>query len=454
MSNSILYKLGLASVMAVLTAGNITAQESKTTSRNLSMTEAIELSLKNSKQLKLSNAKVDEAIANRQEMWDNHLPDLKVTGAYLRVNNPDVSLKVKLGSSSGSSSGGSKPKVDQAAYAMANGSLPLFSGLRIHYGVESAKYLEQAAKLDADNDKEDVIQNTINAYSNLYKALKTIDLIKENLKQQQQRETDFSNLEHNGLIARNDLLKVQLQRSNVELSLLDAQNNYTIACINMNLMLGLPEDALLVPDSAAFTRQYEDGSIAQWEEQALKNRKDLEAISYREKAAVAGIKATKGEYYPGIALTGGLITADIPNVLTINNALNAGLGLSYNIGALWKTESKVKVAKARLHQVEASEGLMADRLRLQINQSYQNYLLSKKKVDVYAQAVAQANENFRITKNKYTNNLVTTTDLLDADVAQLQANLNYAFSKVDAVVAYKKLLQTAGMLNSDFQSIR
>lgn len=461
MSNSILYKLGIASVMAVLTAGNIQAQESKATSRNLSMTEAIELSLKNSKQLKLSNAKVDEAIANRHEMWDNHLPDLKVTGSYIRLNSPDVSLKVKLGSSSSSGSGsgenanaGGGVKVDQAAYALVNGSLPLFSGLRIHYGVESAKYLEQAAKLDADNDKEDVIQNTINAYSNLYKALKTIDLIKENLKQQQQRETDFSNLERNGLIARNDLLKVQLQRSNIELSLLDAQNNYNIACINMNLMLGLPEDAMLIPDSAAFSRQYEDGSIAQWEEQALKNRKDLEALSYREKAAVSGIKATKGEYYPGIALTGGLIAADIPNVLTISNALNAGIGLSYNFGALWKTGAKVNVAKARLHQVEASQGLLADRLRLQINQSYQNYLLSKKKVDVYAQAVAQANENFRITKNKYTNNLVTTTDLLDADVAQLQANLNYAFSKVDAVVAYEKLLQTAGMLGSDFQSIR
>ena len=33
-----------------------------------------------------------------------------------------------------------------------------------------------------------------------------------------------------------------------------------------------------------------------------------------------------------------------------------------------------------------------------------------------------------------------------ADVAQLQSQLNYSFSKVDAIVAYKKLQQAAGQL--------
>ena len=359
MSNNVLWKLGMATVISMMVAGGASAQ-----SRSLSMTEAIELSLKNSKQLKISMAKVDEATANRKEAWDNHLPDLKLTGAYLRLNSPDVSLKVKLGSSSGGSSSGSAVKVDQAAYALVNGSLPLFAGLRIHYGVESAKYLEQAAKLDADNDKEEVIQNTINAYSNLYKSMKTIDLIKENLRQQDQRVADFSNLEQNGLMARNDLLKAQLQRSNIELSLMDAQNNYNIACINMNLMLGLPENEALVPDSTSFNRNYDESSITKWEETALTNRKDLQALNNREKAAGIGVKAAKGEYYPSVAFTGGLIAADVPNVLTISNALNAGLGVSYNFGALWKTGAKVQVAKARQRQVQASQELMVDRLHL------------------------------------------------------------------------------------------
>jgi outer membrane protein TolC len=86
-----------------------------------------------------------------------------------------------------------------------------------------------------------------------------------------------------------------------------------------------------------------------------------------------------------------------------------------------------------------------DQVKLQVNKSYLDLLSSQKKVEVNAKAVEQANENYRITKNKYNNALATTTDLLDADVAQLQAKLNYVFSKADAVVAYNKLLQVAGL---------
>ena len=91
---------------------------------------------------------------------------------------------------------------------------------------------------------------------------------------------------------------------------------------------------------------------------------------------------------------------------------------------------------------------MNDNVRLQVTQAYENYLLSQKKIDVYSKAVEQAQENYRITNNKYTNSLATTTDLLDADVAQLQAELNYQFSKADAAVSYNKLLQTAGQLSA------
>ncbi|MCW3124020.1 MAG: outer rane efflux protein [Flavipsychrobacter sp.] len=437
-------KLTILSAAMLLSAiQNTQAQKTK----NLTLSEAIQLTVQNSGQLKIANYKVDEAIAASHEAWNNHLPDFKVSGSYLRLNSPDVDLKIKMGSGSGSGSGSSL-KVDQAMYGIANVSLPVFSGLRIKHGVESARYLEQATKLDAEGDKEEVILNAINAYNNLYKAKKSVDLVKENLSRDQQRVADFSNLEKNGLMARNDLLKAQLQQSNIELSLMDAENNLKLTVINMDLLLGLPEDTNLIPDSASFTGTTDAGTVVQWEQTALQNRKDMEALTFREKAASAGIKAVKGEYFPGIAITGGYIAADVPNVLTLTNALNVGVGLQYNIGSLWKTGAKVNQANARYHQLQTSEGIISDRIRLEINQAYQNYLLAERKITVYQKAVEQANENYRITRNKFDNNLVNTTDLLDADVAQLQAKLNYTFAKTDAVVAYKKLQQTAGVLTN------
>lgn len=443
-----LITLTVAALMAASPASTIYAQGA----RHLSLDEAVKLTVQNSGKLRISNAKVDEAIASLHEAKNNQLPDLKATGAYMRLNSPDVTLKVKLPSSGSSSDTGKAQgnaiKVDQAAYAMVNASLPLFSGFRIKYGIESARYLEQAAKFDAEKDKEEVIANAIDAYSNLYKAMKTVDLIKENLGRERQRVQDFGNLEKNGLMARNDLLKAQLQQSNVELSLLDAENNLKITSINMDLLMGLPEDTDLLADSTGFQNIPDAGTVMQWEKTAFENRKDKAALALRTDAAATGIKAAKGEYYPSLALTGGYIAADVPNLLTLTNALNIGIGLQYNVASLWKAGAKVDAAKARFHQVQATEGIMNDQIRLEVNNAYQKYLLSQRKINVYKQSIEQANENYRITKNKYDNNLVTTTDLLDADVAQLQAQLNYIFSKADAMVAYRKLQQTAGTLSN------
>lgn len=422
--------------------------------RSLSLDEAITLSLQNSNELKLSNAKIKQASAAAREARERRLPDFKLSGSYLRLAQPDIDLKVKLGGSSSQQQSGEEsatsssasPTVNQAMYGMASVSLPIFTGFKIQYGIESAKYLEQAAKLDAEKDRDAVIQNTVAAYSNLYKSKAALELVKENLRQSEQRVKDFANLEKNGVIARNDLLKVQLQQSNIELALVDAQNNYELSSINMNLMLGLPENTMLLADSNAMNYLADAGTFDAWQTAALENRSDAAALKYRERAAHAGVKAAKGDYYPNIALTGGYIAAYIPDFITITNALNAGVGLSYSPSSLWKTGSKVAQAKAQLEQVQINEGILSDAIRLQVAQAYQSYLSAVKKLDVYAKAVQQANENYRITKNKYDNSLATTTDLLDADVAQLQAKINQTNGKADAMVAYKKLLQASGTL--------
>jgi len=414
--------------------------------RPISLNEAIDLSVKNSKQLKINRAKIEQASAQVKQAIEKRLPDAKVSGAYMYLANPTIDLKTKSSSSSGSSGGG-MPKVNQAAYGILNASLPLYAGGRIRYGIESSKYLAQAEELDAENNKEQVIENTIEAYVNLYKAGAAVTLYDSNLVQAQQRVKDFANLEKNGLLARNDLLKAQLQASNVELALLDARNNLELANVNMNLMLGLPEGTILSPDPTIINQDFSVQTLDEYVQSALKNRKDIEALELRKRAADVGVKAVKGEMYPSIAVTGGYIAADVPKVLTITNAVNIGVGIQYDIGSLWKNKSKVQEAQGRVDELTATRELMNDNIRLQVNKAYLNWLSSQKKIEVYAKAIEQADENYRIVKNKYANSLATLTDLLEADVAQLQSRLNYSFAKADAIVVYNQLLKAAGLLS-------
>jgi outer membrane protein len=409
--------------------------------KSITLKEAIELGVTNSKSLKSNNAKIAEATAAIKEAEERKLPDASISGSYLYLPvKPTIDLKT---SENGGAGG---PKVSQAIYGTANVSLPLYAGGKIKYGIEAAKYLAEAAKLDAANDKEAVLLNIINAYSNLYKAHAAVSLVKENLSQSNQRVKDFRSLEANGLLARNELLKAEVQSSNVELTLLDAESNYKLACVNMNLMLGLPEQTVLIPNVSSLQQPTALKSIDEYEQTALQNRPDLAALGFRKKAADVGIKTVKSDQYPSIALTGGYVAADIPKFFSVYNAVNIGVGIKYNISSLWKNKSKIEQANARAQQLSIGQEILNDNIRMQINQAYQGYLVNEKKIEVYKKAVEQANENYRITKNKYDNALSTTTELLDADVAQLVAKLNVANAQEDAVVAYNKLLQTAGLL--------
>src|SRR5450432_1547143 len=105
--------------------------------RKITMEEAIDLSIKNNKALRAAQARVDQAAAGTSISKQNQLPDLKVSGSYLRLTQPNINM-YKSGNSGGTPS---EPiKVDQVAYGSVNLSLPIYSGLKIQYGIRSSEF--------------------------------------------------------------------------------------------------------------------------------------------------------------------------------------------------------------------------------------------------------------------------------------------------------------------------
>ena len=418
--------------------------------KRLTLQEAIALSVGHSPDLKLSEAKINEANAALRIARDNRLPEASVSGSHIRLNSPNIDLKNSTNNNGNGNGNTSEPlEVKSATYGILNVSLPLYAGNKIRYGIESSRYLAEAAKLDAIADRDAIMLNAINAFANLYKANAAVRVVRENVEGNKERVRQFTNLEKNGLLARNDLLKAKLQESNTALTLYEAESNLKLTNANMNIMLGLGDSTILEPVMESWTTNEKGKSIEDYLQMAVQHRKDVEALNLRNKAAKTGINIARAGYYPSLSLTGGYIAANVPHLLTVTNAANVGVGLSYPISSLWKNHATVEEAKARQMQVEANAGILSDGIKVEVNQAYYNYTLSVQKIDTYRSAVDQAEENYRITKNKYDNALVNTTDLLDADVAQLQAKLNFVFAEADASAAYSRLLHTAGLLAQD-----
>ena len=432
----------IAASFFIVSVATIQAQERKL----LTLNEAVQLGIQNSKNLKVDAAKIEEATANLLEAKNRQLPELTASAAYMRLTNANVDLKFLQ--ESGAVGSGKMSSPNSALIGQANFSMPLYAGGRIKYGIESSKYLVEASKLNAENDQVSIAYNISQAYNNLFKAHQAIKVLEENLTAAVQRDETFLKLENNGVIARNDRLKANLQTSNIELQLLEAKNNYNIANINMDLLLGLPDNTEIEVDPHYIDEVEEVKSLEYYLTQAQENRKDLQVLEQQRKAASLGSKAAKGEELPTIALTGNYFAANVPTYLTLYNGVSFGIGVQYNLANIWKQNSSYKQSVAKEKQLAATNEMLQDNIKLEVNKEYLNTNYSKQRISVFEKSAIQANENYRITKNKYDNGLATMTELLDADAAQISANVGVINAKADATLAYRKLLQTTGILTT------
>ncbi|MBC9794772.1 TolC family protein [Sinomicrobium weinanense] len=419
---------------------SITAQQDKP----LTLKEAIRLALENSDEAKIAEEKVHTAKSELNVTKNTQYPDLKVSGQYQYLTSPNIQSSLLGGTGTDKEGGaGDPPDINQLLLGQVNASIPVFSGFKLKNLVNAGENRLEAARLTAVSDKEQLTLHTVKDYIDLYKARQTVKLVRENLKSARQRVKDFSAMEENGLLARNDLLKAKLQESNVRVTLEEAMKNERILNYRLATLLKLPSGTEIgtVEEGMDMIPVPESDTVAV-------SRSDLEALRYREKAAENQVKVAQSKFFPAISLLGGYVALDAHNVLTVTNAMNFGVGLSYNLADIFKSKSDIKLARSRATELQYTLNQYSDQVDIQVKNALEDYRLALKKFEVYTESREQAIENYRIVKDKYDNGLVDTNDLLEADVDQLQARINLAYSRADITRKYYEFLTAQGTLTN------
>lgn len=412
----------------------ITAQERKI----MSLKEAVSLVVTNSNEAVLANTKVATSKLELETMKNNQYPTVKVSGQYLRLTSANINSN--LGGS------GTGLDVSQLLLGQANVSMPIFSGFKLKNSIAASENLYQAQRFNASHTKEELALEVVELFATLYKSNEMVTLLNENIKSAQQRTKDFSAMVDNGLLARNDLLKTQLQESNLELSLATAIKNVNVVNYQLATLLRLPENTIIDIDIETVKSDMAKNQLLTTS--ALRN--DLEALSFQQKATEAGIKIAKAGYYPSLSLTGGYIALDLKNVISVSNAMNFGVGFNYDLSSIFKNGKEVKLAKSKAEQSKKMIAILSDKIKEETQQAQENYTLSLKQNKVYALAEEQSTENYRIIKDKYDNSLANTNDLLEADVQQLQSKINLALCQADIALKYYQLQFASGKLINSF----
>ena len=429
----------------VLLPFSLFAQSSNTT---LTLNQLIQLGLDSSKSLRISDARLKFAQAKYDQAYDAALPSVRLNANYTRFSDieapkflfPGASTPVAL-----------FPVYVNNYSVNLTASEVIFSGFRLKYAKESTDLLNQASKFDFEKDKQEIIFTLISSYFTIYKLEISSQIITDQLKQINERVRETQLALDNGLATQNDLLRWQLQVSNLELTQLDIQNNFQIANFNLNLMLGLNENNKINVDTNEINKIQITNSLQSFLDLAAKNRSDLNSAQSRSLASFNNYKIAKNSYLPRISVQGELLDARpngryIPPVDQFNSTWAAGISFNWDLMNLYSNKHFVDEFQSIYSQSKDGVAILSDAIKSEVNQNYLSFLSALRKVEVMQKAVNQSEENLRLTDSRHKNSLITLSELLESNTTFIQAKINMALSKADVQIAYYKLLKSTGKI--------
>jgi outer membrane protein len=429
--------IAAAALMLLATAAS--AQD-----RAITLDEAIKLGLDNSKSLRLAKTHIDEAVSQYNQAKDRALPTASASFGYDRAEIPYNTLAL------GPTTFG-LPKNDNAYLGIVSVNETIWAGNKLKYAQQSTQLLTRVASLDADINKDEVTYDIINEYYNLYKVLQSIKVVNQNIATVDAQIKQSQRFFDQGLVTKNDVLRFQLQRANIQLNGIDLETNRKIINYNLDVLLGLPEATQLnIAELTDANKQI--APLQAYVDTAMASRNEVKQLNIRTQVAETNIKDVRANQMPNLTASGsgyyvGISGSPLPKSGTFITPLTVGVNLSWNFSTLWNNKNKVTQAKIQREEVVDNKLVTLDNVKREVNQAYQNYTMAVDKITLLQTSIDQAGENNKILESKYKSNIASATDRADAETLLYQAQINLEWAKADAGLAYYTLLKSTGKLN-------
>ena len=433
-------KVKLILLLMLATSGIIFSQEKL----SLTIDKAIEIGLENSKTLHSSFMNVKSYEARSKETDAAMLPKLKLRASYKRLSDVDpFEINTPYGNFVVS------PTILNNYSTQLTLSQPLFTGLRLKSQSDIAELSTKAAQEQYKAVKSDLIYDIKNAYWSLFKAQQLKKVLDENVDQFKAHLTDAKNMMSVGMMTNNDVLKIEVQLSDAMFKQTEAENAVQLSKVALANVLGisLDTDFVIVSATQLNTKKYDE--LNNLVEKAVDLRPEVKAADLRVKASESGVTAAKSGWYPQISLEGNFYYSRpnqriVPAKDEFNDTWDLGVSLNMNIWDWMTTAHKTDQAQASLAQSMDALGSIKDGVTLEVTQNYLNMQQGKDKIEIAGLTVKQAEENLRVTDEKFRSGLELSSDLIDAEVALLQAKTNYTNSVVDFELAKARLEKSIG----------
>lgn len=433
--------IGTVCLIVLLSISNAVNAQDKL---SLTLDRAIEIGLQNSKLLHSSLMKVKGAEAKVKEVSALRLPSLKLNAGYRKLSEVDpFIITTPFGSFP------IAPGIFDNYSVQLSVFQPLFTGFRLAGNVNLNEELSKATTEEYNKDKSELMFNIKNSYWGVFKAIQFKKVMDETVEQIKAHVEDAKNLEKAGMLTRNDILKIEVQLSNAIYQQLEAENAVKLTMTALNNVMGIPLNTQIEIASDVNLNQYKSDELSKLVDAAINNRPEIKAADSRVKASEAGVTLAKSSWYPQLSLYANYYYSKpnqriLPTQNRFDGTWDAGINLSMNVWDWLTTKHQSDQAEAQLAQAVDGMGLIKDGITLEVTQNYLSLTQTNKKIEIAKLIVSQAEENMRVTSQKFKNGLATSSDLIDAETALISAKTNFTTSIVDHELAKAKLEKSLG----------
>lgn len=463
----------------------------------LSLDSCRALALRNNKELAMTQVKIDQSDWNRKAARTNYYPKISLTAGYMRTGD-EFSLLSKDQKSAlnnlGTNAAGSIAEVAQQIVTKHPELLPFvqdFSAYLPHLsqaGNGIGQRITDAFRTDTRNMTAGMILLTqpiymggkIRAYDRITRHQQQL-AEQENRKNVQQVQLDVENaywqivslankrrlaigyrdllarLDSNvvkmiaeGVATRSDGLSISVKLNEAEMTLTKVEDGLTLSRMLLCQICGLPLDSqFLLADEAREDLPVVESDITADVQTAYASRPELSQLETAQQIYDEKVKIERSAFLPQIALTGGYMLSN-PNVFnSFENKFRGtwGVGIMLKVPVWNWMEGKYKVRAARadytLARLKADEA--REKIELQVHQNAFRVNEANRKYRLSLNHLDKAEENLRTAQLGFREGVITTSDLLAAQTAWLQAHSDRIDAQIDMKLTRAAYRQSLGL---------
>lgn len=425
------------------TVGLLLLLSSSVFARELTLDQAIQMALDNSKEMKISEKGVESAKLNVGIAFKNALPSVVYTGSYTRSEydrritkeqRPSRRLTTQANPETVDARGGYSQKITI--------SQPLFQGGAILGGIQYAKAYKGIADLNYLGDKRDVRLDTIRIYSDIVKNEKDLEALlssKDELQATYNKQKAQLDLR---LITKADLLKTEYSLLEVDSEIIGAQNRVAVQKENLKLRLGIPkgEELSVVEFDVPMYLSRNIDFQSDMEQAKTKSINALIANNFVN-VAEASKKVARADMLPHVSAFAsyGVESDRRKYNTTMDDAeWRGGVQVTWNVFEFGKNYDNYRVAKLNQEQEELKEKISQDNIDVNVTEAYLELIRMEKNRDSKSRALEAALENYRMDKEKYLAGLISTIDFLDSETQLREAKVGYNQVVIDYLYAFER----------------